>query len=320
MRKKAVLLFICAALAGCATVDMEKKAGQAETGKVENGGAEIVAVPLDMGVVQVERPVYRPPEPPAAAAAPARGRAAVTASNSEGILPPADYSRAAMIYDYHADYVYELYTQPLRASDIMLEAGERAVEQPFISDSERWMLGAGVSYENSVAVQHIYVKPTETGLEASLIINTDRRVYHIILKSYRDVHMPMVKWRYPFRSMPSTYVPFAGSGRTPPLNQAAGTETVAGIDPRFISFNYRITYGLFSRPSWLPSLVYDDGGKTYINFPESVLQRELPGIFENRNDTVNYRVVGNIVIIDRLVEKVTVRIGRSEITITKKRR
>jgi hypothetical protein len=64
-----------------------------------------------------------------------------------------------MVYDYQPDQVYEVYTQPLRASDICLEPGEKATEAPFISDSERWMLGAGVSQENNRPVQHNYVKP-----------------------------------------------------------------------------------------------------------------------------------------------------------------
>jgi type IV secretion system protein VirB9 len=214
----------------------------------------------------------------------------------------------------------------LRASDIRLEPGEKAVEAPFISDSERWMLGAGYNIENGVAVQHIYVKPTEASLEASLIINTDRRVYHIILKSYRDVFMPMVRWRYLSTGMPNTYIPLSDGAVTDAAGGAAEGPSgdgepsgIPGIDPRFLSFNYRVTYGLFAKPSWLPSLVYDDGKKTYITFPESVLQQDLPAVFENRADIVNYRVAGNIIIIDKLIERVTVKMGRREIVIEKRR-
>jgi type IV secretion system protein VirB9 len=65
--------------------------------------------------------------------------------------------------------------------------------------------------------------------------------------------------------------------------------------------------------------VYDDGKKTYLDFDPQVLQRELPGIFENRNDVVNYRVNENLVIIDKLVEKVTVQYRKERITIMKKK-
>jgi type IV secretion system protein VirB9 len=268
-------------------------------------------------VIVIEKPVY---VPAGAAYAPpaAPGQAAVRQSNAAGIMQPSDYSKAAMVYDYDPDWVYEIYTQPLRASDVRLEPGERALEAPFVSDSERWMLGAGVSYEGGVEIQHIYVKPTAAALEASLIINTDRRVYHIILKSFRDVHMPMIRWRYTARALPNSFIPSTPERAAGPV--AAGGEAAApSLDPRFLSFNYRITYSFFSKPAWLPTLVYDDGKKTYVTFPRDVLQSRLPAVFENRNSVVNYRVLENIIIIDKLIEKITVKRDDKEIVIEKKK-
>ena len=320
-------LLLCALLASCASVDIEKRVKADTKAGRKAGGPPALIVPVEMPppevqVVEVERPVYVPEPAPAAKTAPQpQGRAAVEASNSAGILKPSEYSRAAMVYDYSRDWVYEVYAQPLRVCDIRLEPGEKAAEPPFVSDSERWMLGAGVSYENGAAVQHIYVKPTEKGLEASLIINTDRRTYHLILKSFTDVFMPMVRWRYPSAGMPENYaLPSgdAGAGRAPDAADT-GTDAGAGVDPRFLSFNYRVVYGLFNKPKWLPELVYDDGKKTYIAFPEGVLQGELPAVFENRSDIVNYRVARNIVIIDKLIEAVTVKMGKTEISIEKKK-
>lgn len=307
-------------LCSCATVDVEKEVRNAAAGTVPES---VLVIPVEIPppgtvTVTVEKPVYVPYEKETTPPAKPKGADAVRESNEKGIRRPSDYSRAAMVYDYDADWAYEVYTRPLRATDIRLEPGEEATEAPFISDSERWMLGAGVSRENGAAVQHIYVKPVETGLEASLIINTDRRVYHIILRSYREVHMPMVRWRYPAGGMPESYI-------TPSKTRAGaedagntGGADIAPVNPRLLSFGYRITYGLFRKPPWLPKLVYDDGAKTYITFPEDVLRNELPAVFENRKDIVNYRVVDNLVIIDKLVEELTVRMDDTEISITKK--
>jgi type IV secretion system protein VirB9 len=321
-----VLWILLAAFFSCATADMEKKArakaGAGGTGKAEEPFTIPVETPPPV-IVQVERPVFMPESPaPKPPAQPVQGRQAVEQSNSSGIAKPSEYSRAAMVYDYDPDWVYEVYTQPLRVSDLRLEPGENAAEPPFISDSERWVAGAGVSYENGLAVQHIYIKPADAGLEATLIINTDRRAYHIILKSYREIHMPMVRWRYPYSGMPNNYAVPPARG----AESAAGPGPVLadpadgiGVDPRFLSFNYRITYGWFQKPKWLPELVYDDGKKTYITFPEDVLRDELPAVFENRADIVNYRVVRNIIIIDKLIESVTVKKENREITVTKKK-
>jgi len=287
---------------------------QAKTKK--NSEPEFVPPPPD--VVVVERPVFIPEkEPQRAPAAP--GTAAVRESNKAGIVLPSDYSHAAVVYDYNPDWVYEVYAMPLRVSVIRLEPGERALEIPFISDSERWYLGAGVSLENGVSIQHIYVKPAAASQEASLIINTDRRVYHVILRSYNSVYMPLVRWRY-HSGLPQNYVSSQPSDPAQNLSGGSGPDNpFSGVDPRFLSFNYRITYPLFARPVWMPALVFDDGSKTYITFPDNVLQRELPAVFENRKDVLNYRVMGKLIVIDKLVENITVKIGRKEITISKKR-
>jgi type IV secretion system protein VirB9 len=183
------------------------------------------------------------------------------------------------------------------------------------------MLGAGVSYENGAPVQHIYVKPTVRDLVGTLIINTDLRVYHLIIRSFADIHMPIVRWRYSKKDMPQN---FAGAnvglwGAEAPRQVSARDDSSFSVDPRFISFNYKITYGIFNKPKWLPTLAYDDGRKTYVTFPESALTLELPTVFENRADIVNYHINQNVMIIDKLIEKITIKLGDKIATVEKKK-
>jgi len=307
--KTLLLILIISFCGACSTFDVDQSIRDAAGGRPQTIDDLPVSIQIDPEIIIRERPVFVPekevPRPQQS------GVPAVQESNSTGIAKPSDYSHAAMVYDYDSDWVYEVYAQPLRACDIILEPGENVLEAPFVSDSVRWQLGAGVSYQNGMPVQHIYVKPSEIGIEASLIINTDRRVYHIILRSYKTVHMPITRWRYYSTAMPNNTIQ--------PLSKGTDSQPPPGPDPRYLSFNYRITYGWFGgKPRWLPKLVFDDGSKTYITFPESVLNRELPAIFENRKDVVNYRVLDNLIIIDQLVENITVKIQRTEISIKKK--
>jgi type IV secretion system protein TrbG len=312
-----ILLFVSCA----STIDVERAArAMSGTGKQTDLSSAITAVPIEVNpeIIVVEKPIYVPQAAPALAAL--QGRAAVSAAVG-AIVGPQDYSNSAMLYDYDRDFVYELYCQPFRVSDITLQPNEKLVEAPFISDSERWMLGAGVSYENGASVQHIYVKPTVKDLVGTLIINTDLRVYHLIIRSFSDIHMPIVRWRYVKNDMPQNYVPFP-SGT--PAASSPGTALTDGdssffVDPRFVSFNYKITYGVFSKPKWLPTLAYDDGRKTYVTFPQSALTTELPAVFENRADIVNYHVYQNVMIIDKLIEKITVKLGDKIATVEKKK-
>jgi len=187
-------LFSCAS-----TIEVERMV-QNSTGTGRQNDPSLIprAVPIEVAPpdpIIIERPIFIPQGGAVAALPqPAQGRSAVQAAIHSGIVQPQDYSNAAMIYSYDKDFVYELYARPFRMSNIVLEAGEQVIDIPFISDSERWMVGAGVSYENGVAVQHIYVKPTVANLTASLIINTDRRVYHLILRSFNDVQVIIFRY------------------------------------------------------------------------------------------------------------------------------
>jgi type IV secretion system protein VirB9 len=323
---KSLFVFAALLLASCAsTVDVERAArSMSGIGKQADPSLAIAAVPIEVDpqIIVVEKPIYIPQGAPAPAAQ--QGRAAVSAAIG-AIVAPQDYSNSAMLYDYDRDFVYELYCQPFRVSDITLQPNEKLIEAPFISDSERWMLGAGVSYENGASVQHVYVKPTVRDLVGTLIINTDLRVYHLIIRSFSDIHMPIVRWRYSKNDMPQNYssaaslapsgIPAAAS----PGAALADDDPSYFVDPRFVSFNYKITYGIFRKPKWLPTLVYDDGRKTYITFPQSALTMELPTIFENRTEIVNYHVYQNVMIIDKLIEKITIKLSDKIATVEKKK-
>jgi type IV secretion system protein VirB9 len=304
----------------CTTSVDVRRSIQASTGIGSQADPSTAVIPVYLDpdreppepvTVIIEKPIFIPQAAPAAAAL--QGRQAVEAAN-KAIVQPQDYSNSARIYDYDRDFVYELYCQPFRISDITLQPGEKVLEAPFVSDSERWMLGAGVSYEAGNSVQHIYVKPTEANLTASLIINTDLRIYHFIIRSFRDIYMPIVRWRYHDRDMPQNY-----TGTKPAQSLGALDTDPALLDLKNLSFNYKITYGIFRRPTWLPTLAYDDGRKTYVNFPPQVLTMELPAVFEGRADIVNYRVHQNVMIIDKLIEKITIKLGDKIVTIEKKK-
>jgi type IV secretion system protein VirB9 len=316
-----ILVVLCTSflVPSCKTVDLEPHT-EVVKGKVpelkppskeEVAIEELKAsVEENKQIVYVEKPIYVPtPETPPKIIT---GSDSVLKSTEDGTVKPVDYSHAARIYDYDPDQVYEVYCQILRTTDIYLAPGEVVIDSPFVSDSERWIIGAGVNQENGASIQHIYVKPKQAGLDATLIINTNYRVYHIVLKSYNSVYMPIVKWKYLNQGIPLKYV----NDITKDIKVTTGMDT---IDPRFLSFNYKMTYSLFKRPRWLPTRVYDDGKKTYIVFNEQTLQTEMPGIFENKADVVNYRVQGNLVIIDKLIEKITVKYKNESISIEKKK-
>jgi type IV secretion system protein VirB9 len=273
---------------------------------------ELKSADLEKTIVYVDRPVYSPvqPEKP-----PVKPGDAVTQSFSNALQVPMKFVNGVMYYPWDETFVYEIHTQPYRTTDIILEPGEEVLEMPFLSEEKVWEVVAGVSRKNGQDVQHFFVKPSISNLTTSMIIITDRRVYHILLKSFNNRFMVMVQWNYP-PAMPFTI-------KSDKLNSSRNinslTHDVTLVDPAFLSFDYRMSYSIFKKPVWLPSRVYDDGRKTYIELDEKMLNMESPVLFNHRNERINYRVHKNLVVIDELIEKVTLRRGKEKVTVSKKR-
>jgi hypothetical protein len=79
-----------------------------------------------------------------------------------------------------------------------------------------------------------------------------------------------------------------------------------------------------SKPSWQPRQVVDDGQKTYIIYPEVTLFESVPMlrlVGPHGPQLVNARQFLNVVIVDQLVPRAELRVGRGEhaevVTITR---
>jgi type IV secretion system protein VirB9 len=294
--------------------EQEALARQEEQFRIEE---ELKEVDVEQTVIYIDRPVYSPVEPPPDS--PPAGADAVQASTTSALQIPLKYINGAMFYPWDDTFVYEIHCQPYRTTDLILEPGEEVLEMPFLSEDKVWEIGAGVSRTNGLDVQHFFLKPSITALTTSMIIITNRRVYHLLLKSYGDRYMTMVQWEYPAR-FPFVVKPDAMNEQNRRIN---GVNTRAQdtllVDPQFLSFDYKMTYSIFKKPLWLPRRIYDDGRKTYIELDERMLNMESPVLFNKKNERINYRVQQNLIIIDELIEKVTLRRGKEKITIVKKK-
>ncbi len=228
----------------------------------------------------------------------------IDAANRSAAQNPdtAGYFNAIMLYDYAPGSLFQVYAAPLRLTDIQLQPGEKIVGQPAAGDTVRWILGLGQSIVEGQEQQHVYVKATRPGLETTLVITTDRRTYHLELHSYRETYMAAVQWRYPQEEL---HVPGVAAG---------GDVVASGVDIRRLNFGYDVDVRKGRRPSWMPVKVFDDGRKTFIQFPDSMMVGEAPVLFvvsgEGDSQLVNYRVKDEFFVVDRLFDEAELRIGR----------
>ncbi|HXL19129.1 MAG TPA: P-type conjugative transfer protein TrbG, partial [Streptosporangiaceae bacterium] len=142
-------------------------------------------------------------------------------------------------------------------------------------------------------------KPTRPDVVTNLVINTDRRTYHMELRSTEKTYMASVSWIYPQDQLIAL------------RRQEAATPVDTGLDIGRLRFRYNIEG---DNPPWRPLHAFDDGRKVYIEFPHGIAQGEMPPLFiigpeGKTSELVNYRVRSNHMIVDRLFAAAELRLG-----------
>ena len=272
---------------------------------------------IENTVVYVDRPVYIPADKadPKLERGNKTGYDAVAESQKRSTMSPELYKQGTFFYQYDENLVYEVYAQPYHLTDIVRERGQVVTGTPLLSEDEAvWELTAGVAKDPMTGedIQHLFIKPAYSKLDSSLVIITDRRVYHFRIKSFASSYMAAVKFTYP-------------NARNQWARKKADAATEVENDfirvsnPEFLSFDYKMKYSMWRKPEFLPKRVYDDGASTYIQVDDIVLQKKLPVIFNEKNEIVNYSVKKNVFVIPRLINTVTLRLGKEKVTVTKKK-
>lgn len=245
----------------------------------------------------------------AALAAPRhRGSPPVAAATQAARVEPRrnGWQGAAQVFNFSPGGLYQVYTAVGQVTDIMLQEGETLSDTGAVAagDTVRWVIGEASSGSGPTRRTHILVKPTDPGLKTNLVINTDRRTYHVEIRSTSATYMASVGWAYPQDEL------IAVSARVEAASQIAATQVQVGIDPAKLDFSYRLSG---DKPPWRPVQVFDDGAKTYLLFPDTISQYELPPLFllgdKNKAELVNYRVSGRYMVVDRLFAVAELRLG-----------
>lgn len=245
------------------------------------------------------------------------GKEAVKSSMKESIVPLKEYTGGMSIFDYNGDYQFPVFTKKLSMSTIILNNDEvMTTDDVFLSDSKSWEITGDVWPSPEGSRQLIMIKPLESGLETDMLVVTDKRLYKFILYSTKADYQPMVRFRYPTERKFIT-------GKTKKSNPMNLVTLYGDTDPDLISVNYKIRVPVLQKKvDWVPELVYDDGSFTYIRLPEVVLQKEFPVFYEKGDNIVNYEIhpkQHNLVVINKLIEKVTLRVGKQKVTVMKKK-
>ena len=268
---------------------------------------EVVAIPEPLPLPGQLKPVSDiEPEPEAA-----DPRQRIGAANDASRVQPVrdGFLNAIQRYPWTDGALYQIYTSPGQVTDIALQEGEQLVGQGPVAagDTVRWIIGDTVSGSGPAARVHILVKPIRPDLATNLVVNTDRRTYHLELRATPSTYMASVSWTYPRDELIALRSANAA---------AAGVAPVAsGVDVSALNFRYRIDG---DRVPWKPLRAFDDGWQVFIEFPAGIARGEMPPLFvtgaAGDADLVNYRVQGRYMVVDQLFAAAELRLGdkRSE--------
>lgn len=259
---------------------------------------EVVAVPTPLPLPGQ----LKPPPRSGVASEPADPQARVALANRAARVQPSRYGyvNATQVWPYAAGALYQLYASPGKVTDVALQEGEQLVSVS-AGDTLRWVIGDTTSGAGNAARVHILVKPTRPDLRTNLVVNTDRRTYHLELTATLETWMASVSWDYPHDRL----LALQGSPRA-----AAAVSPTDGIALDRLRFRYAITG---DSPPWRPVSAFDDGAKVYIQFPAGIAQGELPPLFvvgpTGENQLVNARFRAPYYVVDRLFGAAELRLG-----------
>lgn len=211
----------------------------------------------------------------------------------------------------------------LQVCDVELQAGEQ-VNNLNVGDP-RFTVEPAISGAGAAEVQHLIIKPLDVGLQTTLIVTTNRRTYHLNLRSHRTEFMPRVVFTFPDDA----------AARWDAIKSREAKEKQEQTIPQTgqILGDLKFQYQLAGSASWKPVRVYNDGVKTVIQMPAAMAQTEAPTLLVVRKDggwfkddetvMVNYRVHGDRYIVDTVFDKAVLiaGVGRSQdrVTITREK-
>lgn len=234
-------------------------------------------------------PASAKPERPAVPVSPRTAAKTLADANSGARqrAAPGTFEDATLLYAYEPGAIYELQTSPDFVSTLMLEPGEVLIDIA-AADTARWSVSNTLSANRTILI----VKPSAPRLKTNIVLVTDRRAYLIeAVSAAGDVYTAQAAWTYP----------------KPPEPPAPEPE------PRPVHEDYVLKAPRKGPPAWMPQKVWDDGLKTYVQFPDDIAASEMPPLFIRTAEgleLVNYRTQGTLYEIDRIFDAAELRLGR----------
>jgi type IV secretion system protein TrbG len=195
----------------------------------------------------------------------------------------------------------------LQVCELDLEAGETITKDALDWGDHRFELVARTAGSGPEQFTYLVVKPTEPGLDTTMTVGTDKRLYYVRLVSTDREHMARVAFTYPDEEAKKLKAADEAK-RAEAERQKAEAERLAKLstDKPLRNWNYEVKLHGKDAQYLKPEKIADDGVHTHITLSEEARHRGLPvvEIADARGPIpANARWDGNELIIDAVFEQ-----------------
>lgn len=232
-----------------------------------------------------------------------------TQAEVKPIPMPADAKLVQFPYDPNDTFV--VLTRPKSVTDIALHHDEEVVGLA-LGDTFQWQV--------KDAKGHIFVKPLRPNIATSVTLVTSARTYQFTLQSSPEdgLWYQRVSFSYPDLMLIERERAVATKAA-----QSAETERLERqiASPKLSPENLNFEYSVNGEASFKPTQVFDDGRFVWVRMPKT---QDMPAFFMVAEDEgvelINTHLRGDYVVVQRLVDKLLLKLGKTEVTVERKGR
>ena len=237
----------------------------------------------------------------------ALGMMSVVVPASAEIKPipmPADAKLVEFPYEPNDTFV--VLTRAKAITDIVLHPDEEVIGLA-LGDTFQWQV--------KDAKGHIFVKPLRPNISTSVTLVTSVRTYQFTLQASPEdgVWYQRVSFTYPQLLVIERERQVAAK-RVQDTEAARLDAQVAS--PRLSPENLNFEYAISGDATFRPTQVFDDGKFTWVRMPKT---QDMPAFFMVAEDggieLINTHLRGDYVVVQRLVNKLLLKLGKTEVKI-----
>lgn len=212
-------------------------------------------------------------------------------------------------FDFDPDNTYLVLTKPRAVTHLEFPEGER-IQTLAAGDTSNWEITPTKDR------RHIFIKARIENSSTTMTVITEKRSYQFVVKATADGSKwyQRVTWRLPQtllldneRDEPNAKLTDSTAGPASPDEFA--------VRPEDLRFNYVIE----GAAPFRPTSVFDNGKMTWVRMPAGL--QELPVVFALDESgeflLVNYLPQGDYLLIQRVMDKMILKVGKTQITVSK---